>query len=82
MFQQRKSPNKLKVKMIIGAKPWLADPKHVLYEAGKRAVKRGQIHIVTSSRDDITSCLHVSLLTRLSMMKLHCSFQIVTLMSD
>ncbi|KAK3541103.1 hypothetical protein QTP86_014140 [Hemibagrus guttatus] len=40
VFQQRKSPNKLKVKMIIGAKPWLADPKHALYEAGKRAVKR------------------------------------------
>ncbi|XP_027017134.2 beta-Ala-His dipeptidase isoform X3 [Tachysurus fulvidraco] len=40
VFSQRKSPNKLKVKMIIGAKPWLADPKHALYEAGKRAVKR------------------------------------------
>lgn len=56
VFSQRKSPNKLKVKMIIGAKPWLADPKHALYEAGKRAVKRGQM--ITSSHDYIimTSC--------------------------
>lgn len=40
VFERRKSPNKLKVNMIIGAKPWIADPKHALYEAGKRAVKR------------------------------------------
>ncbi|KAI5617528.1 hypothetical protein C0J50_22906, partial [Silurus asotus] len=40
VFQQRKSPNKLKVKMIIGVKPWLTDTKNALYEAGKRAVKR------------------------------------------
>ncbi|XP_017559361.2 beta-Ala-His dipeptidase isoform X1 [Pygocentrus nattereri] len=40
VFAKRKSPNKLKVKMIIGAKPWLADIKHSLYEAGKAAVKR------------------------------------------
>ncbi|XP_056142223.1 cytosolic non-specific dipeptidase [Lampris incognitus] len=40
VFAKRKSPNKLKVTMIIGAKPWLADPSHPLYEAGKVAVKR------------------------------------------
>ncbi|XP_046891461.1 cytosolic non-specific dipeptidase-like isoform X1 [Hypomesus transpacificus] len=40
VFAKRKSPNKLKVTMIIGAKPWLADTKHPLYTAGKAAVKR------------------------------------------
>ncbi|XP_066534263.1 cytosolic non-specific dipeptidase [Hoplias malabaricus] len=40
VFAKRKSPNKLKVKMVIGAKPWLADTKRALYEAGKAAVKR------------------------------------------
>lgn len=41
VFAKRKSPNKLKVTMIIGAKPWLADTQNALYEAGKAAVKRG-----------------------------------------
>lgn len=27
--------------MVIGAKPWLADTQHPLYEAGKAAVKKG-----------------------------------------
>ncbi|KAJ3598519.1 hypothetical protein NHX12_002030 [Muraenolepis orangiensis] len=40
VFARRKSPNKLKVTMVIGAKPWLANTHHVLYEAGKKAVKR------------------------------------------
>ncbi|XP_073703004.1 beta-Ala-His dipeptidase [Garra rufa] len=40
VFAKRNSPNKLNVTMVIGAKPWLADPKHPLYEAGKAAVKR------------------------------------------
>ncbi|XP_016396556.1 beta-Ala-His dipeptidase [Sinocyclocheilus rhinocerous] len=40
VFAKRKSPNKLNITMVIGAKPWLADPKHPLYEAGKAAVKR------------------------------------------
>ncbi|XP_076135565.1 cytosolic non-specific dipeptidase [Alosa pseudoharengus] len=40
VFTKRKSPNKLTVTMIIGAKPWLADTKHPLYEAGIAAVKR------------------------------------------
>ncbi|MED6285882.1 hypothetical protein CHARACLAT_000034 [Characodon lateralis] len=40
MFAKRKSPNKLKVTMVIGAKPWLADTQHPLYEAGKAAIKR------------------------------------------
>ncbi|KAJ0000056.1 hypothetical protein NQD34_011898 [Periophthalmus magnuspinnatus] len=40
VFAKRKSPNKLKVTMVIGAKPWLADTKHELYQAGKAAVKR------------------------------------------
>lgn len=41
VFAKRKSPNRLKVTMVIGAKPWLADTQHPLYEAGKAAVKRG-----------------------------------------
>ncbi|KAK1896243.1 Beta-Ala-His dipeptidase [Dissostichus eleginoides] len=40
VFAKRKSPNKLKVTMVIGAKPWLADTQHPLYEAGKIAIKR------------------------------------------
>ncbi|XP_034730285.1 cytosolic non-specific dipeptidase [Etheostoma cragini] len=40
VFAKRRSPNKLKVTMVIGAKPWLADPQHPLYEAGKAAVNR------------------------------------------
>ncbi|XP_034029792.1 cytosolic non-specific dipeptidase isoform X2 [Thalassophryne amazonica] len=40
VFAKRKSPNKLKVTMVIGAKPWLADTQHPLYEAGKAAVRR------------------------------------------
>ncbi|KAM8847139.1 cytosolic non-specific dipeptidase [Synchiropus picturatus] len=40
VFAKRKSPNKLKVTMVIGAKPWLAETNHPLYEAGKAAVKR------------------------------------------
>uniref|UniRef100_A0A8D3AL56 Peptidase M20 dimerisation domain-containing protein n=1 Tax=Scophthalmus maximus TaxID=52904 RepID=A0A8D3AL56_SCOMX len=40
VFAKRKSPNRLKVTMVIGAKPWLADTRHPLYEAGKAAVKR------------------------------------------
>lgn len=41
VFAKRKSPNKLKVTMVIGAKPWLADTHHALYEAGKAAAKQG-----------------------------------------
>lgn len=41
VFAKRRSPNKLKVTMVIGAKPWLADTHHPLYEAGKAAIKRG-----------------------------------------
>ncbi|XP_021163949.2 cytosolic non-specific dipeptidase [Fundulus heteroclitus] len=40
VFAKRKSPNSLKVTMVIGAKPWLADTQHPLYEAGKAAVQR------------------------------------------
>lgn len=43
VFAKRKSPNKLNVTMVIGAKPWLADPTHPLFEAGKAAVKRGPV---------------------------------------
>ncbi|KAJ8290925.1 hypothetical protein GJAV_G00019250 [Gymnothorax javanicus] len=39
VFEKRQSPNKLKVTMVIGAKPWLADTQHPLYEAGKKAIK-------------------------------------------
>ncbi|MEQ2188830.1 hypothetical protein GOODEAATRI_018941 [Goodea atripinnis] len=47
VFAKRKSPNKLKVTMVIGAKPWLADTQHPLYEAGKAAIKRGKKAIST-----------------------------------
>ncbi|XP_066572172.1 cytosolic non-specific dipeptidase [Amia ocellicauda] len=40
MFAKRNSPNKLRVQMIIGAKPWVADINDPLYEAGKKAVKK------------------------------------------
>uniref|UniRef100_A0A1A8C5V0 Carnosine dipeptidase 1 (Metallopeptidase M20 family) n=1 Tax=Nothobranchius kadleci TaxID=1051664 RepID=A0A1A8C5V0_NOTKA len=40
VFGKRKSPNKLKVSMVIGAKPWLANTQHPLYEAGKAAVNK------------------------------------------
>ncbi|XP_015256549.1 PREDICTED: cytosolic non-specific dipeptidase-like [Cyprinodon variegatus] len=40
VFAKRRSPNKLTVTMVIGAKPWLADTQHPLYEAGKAAIKR------------------------------------------
>lgn len=66
-FEQRKSPNKLTVKMVLEAKPWLGDTKHPLYEAGKRAVKRGQHHVITSSPHIITSS-HRRLITSLD----HC----------
>lgn len=39
-FSERKSPNKIKVKMVIGAKPWLADMNEPQYLAARRAVKR------------------------------------------
>lgn len=40
VFDKRKSPNTLKVTMVIGAKPWLADPHDPVYEAGKAAIRR------------------------------------------
>ncbi|NWZ39839.1 CNDP1 dipeptidase, partial [Brachypodius atriceps] len=39
VFSKRNSPNKLKVSMPLGAKPWLADVNDLLYKAGRRAVK-------------------------------------------
>ncbi|XP_053324331.1 beta-Ala-His dipeptidase-like [Spea bombifrons] len=39
-FSERKSPNKMKVSMIIGAKPWLADMNEPQYVAARKAVKR------------------------------------------
>lgn len=56
MFAKRKSPNKLKVTMVIGAKPWLADTQHPLYEAGKAAVKRGT---ETHTSPHISHVLHI-----------------------
>ena len=47
-FARRKSPNKLKVTMVIGAKPWLANTQHVLYQAGRKAVKRGMLPLLVS----------------------------------
>lgn len=52
-FAQRKSPNKLKVTMVIGAKPWLAHTQHALYEAGKIAVKKGTGQHVSLPRNTV-----------------------------
>ncbi|NXW28855.1 CNDP1 dipeptidase, partial [Phaetusa simplex] len=40
VFSKRNSPNKLKVSMPLGAKPWLADVNGPLYKAARRAIKR------------------------------------------
>ncbi|KAL9870721.1 beta-Ala-His dipeptidase isoform 2-T9 [Geothlypis trichas] len=39
VFSKRNSPNKLKVSMPLGVKPWLADFNDLLYEAARRAIK-------------------------------------------
>ncbi|XP_068049828.1 beta-Ala-His dipeptidase isoform X2 [Anomalospiza imberbis] len=39
VFSKRNSPNKLKVSMPLGAKPWLADVDDLLYKAARRAIK-------------------------------------------
>ncbi|XP_063307688.1 beta-Ala-His dipeptidase-like [Pelobates fuscus] len=39
-FAERKSPNKINVTMVIGAKPWLADMNEPQYLAASKAVKR------------------------------------------
>lgn len=41
VFSKRNSPNKLKVSMPLGAKPWLADVNNPLYIAARRAIKTG-----------------------------------------
>ncbi|XP_074942259.1 beta-Ala-His dipeptidase [Phalacrocorax aristotelis] len=39
VFSKRNSPNKLKVSMPMGAKPWLADVNDPLYKAARKAIK-------------------------------------------
>ncbi|XP_031444899.1 beta-Ala-His dipeptidase isoform X1 [Phasianus colchicus] len=39
VFAKRNSPNKLKVSMPLGAKPWVADVNDPLYKAAKRAIR-------------------------------------------
>ncbi|XP_075069322.1 beta-Ala-His dipeptidase-like [Mixophyes fleayi] len=39
-FSERKSPNKMKVNMVIGAQPWLANMNEPQYLAARKAVKR------------------------------------------
>ncbi|XP_050177205.1 beta-Ala-His dipeptidase isoform X2 [Myiozetetes cayanensis] len=39
VFSKRNSPNKLKVSMPLGAKPWLADVNDLSYKAARRAIK-------------------------------------------
>lgn len=39
VFSKRNSPNKLKVSMPLGAKPWVADVNDPLYKAARRAIK-------------------------------------------
>ncbi|NXP30871.1 CNDP1 dipeptidase, partial [Leiothrix lutea] len=39
VFSKRNSPNKLKVSMPLGVKPWLADVNDLLYKAGRMAIK-------------------------------------------
>ncbi|PIN96754.1 hypothetical protein AB205_0078560, partial [Aquarana catesbeiana] len=39
-FSERKSPNKMKVTMVIGAQPWIANMNDPLYVAAQKAVKK------------------------------------------
>ncbi|NXT81474.1 CNDP1 dipeptidase, partial [Zapornia atra] len=39
VFAKRNSPNRLKVSMPLGAKPWLADFNNPLYKAARKAIK-------------------------------------------
>ncbi|CAI9573451.1 unnamed protein product [Staurois parvus] len=39
-FSERKSPNKMKLTMVIGAQPWLANMNAPLYVAAQKAVKK------------------------------------------
>ncbi|XP_006635735.2 cytosolic non-specific dipeptidase-like isoform X1 [Lepisosteus oculatus] len=39
IFDKHKSPNKLKITMIVGARPWVADLMDPQYVAGRRAIK-------------------------------------------
>ncbi|KAM9307708.1 cytosolic non-specific dipeptidase-like [Gastrophryne carolinensis] len=39
-FLERKSPNKMKVSMVIGAKPWLANINDPIFVAAQKAIKR------------------------------------------
>ncbi|XP_068093173.1 beta-Ala-His dipeptidase-like isoform X1 [Hyperolius riggenbachi] len=39
-FSERQSPNKMKVTMVIGARPWLADMNDTPYLAAQKAVRR------------------------------------------
>ncbi|XP_027506628.1 beta-Ala-His dipeptidase-like [Corapipo altera] len=39
VFSKRNSPNKLKVSMPLGSKPWLADVNDLSYKAARRAIK-------------------------------------------
>jgi len=41
VFAARKSPNKLKIEMGHGGKPWVSDFDHPHYIAGRKAMKRG-----------------------------------------
>lgn len=63
VFAKRKSPNKLKVTMVIGAKPWLTDTQHALYEAGKAAAKRGVSPMPEASEVSAKSSPHVGVIS-------------------
>lgn len=39
VYQERKSPNKMRVFLEHGGKPWMSDPNHPNYMAGRAAVK-------------------------------------------
>lgn len=39
--------------MVIGAKPWLADVNNPLYEAGRAAVRRGDLTLSAVNTHDI-----------------------------
>ena len=44
VFNKRNSPNKMNVTLHHGTLPWLADYNNPNYDAGKRAVKRGNVY--------------------------------------
>ena len=46
VFAERDSPNKLKVYMEHGGKPWVSDFNHPHYVAGRNAMEKGKLYLL------------------------------------